>query len=178
MGLFSSMFAKRGLSNSSTNMRNPLGRSECLRLCSQYDNSGGYKMSSRMILGTPTGPGMELYEIFRKHDATPEPGYVVPYSRHRGIVFAKVYHDDVESVELRVVEYEEWMDGQGRISGDFSRVGTLEHVSGDLYRSPTPFTVYIDKQKMSTIAEVNWNTATNEFVYREIYTPVKDEGVN
>ena len=131
-----------------------------------------------MILGTPTGPGMELYEIFKRQGATPEPGYVLPYSRYRGVVFAKVCHDDIESVELRVVEYEEWLDDQGRISGDFSRVGTLDHVSGDLYRSLTPFTAYINKKKMSTIAEVNWNIATNEFAYREIYTPVKDEEIN
>ena len=50
MGFLSTLFAKRGLSNSSTNMDNPIGFSECLRLCHAYDNSGGYKMSSRMIL--------------------------------------------------------------------------------------------------------------------------------
>lgn len=174
MGFLSTLFAKRGLSNSSTNMDNPIGFSECLRLCHAYDNSGGYKMSSRMILGTPVGPGMELYRIFKKKDVTPDPQYVVPYSRYRGVIFAKVYHNDVEAVELRVIEYSEFLDGRGRISGDFQRIGILSHVEDDLYRSPEPFVTYRGGKEMDTVAEVNWNTATNEFVYREIYTPRKD----
>lgn len=35
------------------------------------------------------------------------------------MIFAKVYHNDVEAVELRVIEYSEFLDGRGRISGDF-----------------------------------------------------------
>ena len=173
MGLFSSFFVKRGLSDSSSNMKNPIGFQNCLRLCERYDNSGGYKTPSRLIIGEPTGPGMELYEIFRRDEKSlPEEGYYASYSHYRGVVFAKVY----DGVELRVCDYSESIDWQGRVTPDgFSCLGKMEHVVDDLYRSISPFTAYVDGCEVTVQAEVNWNRTTNEFVYRERYTAIKKE---
>ena len=172
MGFFSSFFVKRGLSNSSTNMKNPLGYSKCLELCRYYDDYGGYKTPTRLLIGTPTDPGMELYEVFRGPKEKLFYGGYGQRMLYRGVIFARVWKDDKPATELRVVEFEDLGDGGCPC---FSKKGTLECVGGDLYRTSIPFIAYKDGIKVSVVAEVNWNTGTNEFVYREIYTPLDKE---
>ena len=43
----------------------------------------------------------------------------------------------------------------------------------DVEDSTSPFTDYVDGREVTVQAEVNWNRATNEFVYREKYTSIK-----
>lgn len=162
MGFFSSLFGeahKSGLSNSSSNMHDPLDREGCLRLCSIYDNLGGYKNPSPARFHRLVGPGMVLYRIFKAADGR---------ELKRGVLFYS-YGDEA----INKAQVFEWMDlGDGGCPC-FSTHGELEFVEGDLYRTKQPFTTYVDGKKMNTIGELNWNTYTNEFAYREIYTPAE-----
>ena len=161
MGWFSSLFGSTGLSNYSTNMKNPLGDSRCRQLCAMYDNYGGYKIPARLLIGTPTGPGMELYEIFKASDG-----------RHlfRGVIFAAEYRNDQLVTVPYVFEFFDVGDGGCPC---LERKGELVHVDGDLYRTTDPLVSYVDGKKMNTICELNWNKNSNEFVYREVYTPAE-----
>jgi len=161
MGFLSALFGSAGLSNSTTNMKNPIGYQRCLELCRIYDDWGGYKTPTHLLIGRPTGPGMELYEIFK-----------APDGRHlyRGVIFASIYKDDRPYIEPRVIEFFDLGDGGCPC---LSVEGVFEHVDGDLYRTKTPFSSFIDGVEMETIAELNWNKSSNEFAYREVYTPVK-----
>ncbi len=128
-------------------------------------------MPSRLIIGMPTGPGIELYEIFKRDgESLPEEGYYACYAHYRGVIFAEVY----DGVELRVCDYSESIDWQGHVTPvGFGCLSKMEHVGDDLYRSTSPFTDYVDGREVTVQAEVNWNRATNEFVYREKYTSIK-----
>lgn len=166
MGFFSSLFGQKGLTNTCTNMKNPLGYDKCMALVRAYDNYGGYKIPARLLIGTPTGPGMELYEVKRGPSIVEdgEGDYVLC----RGVIFAQAYENDRPIIKLRVIEFEDYGDGG---CPSFSVVSEMRHVEGDLYKSITPFEIYKDGQEFSAVAEVNWNSSSNEFVYREIYTP-------
>ena len=48
------------------------------------------------------------------------------------------------------------------------------HVEGDLFRTKESFRVY-EKENTSAIGELNWNTSSDEFAYREIYINNKQD---
>lgn len=169
MGLFSFLFGENGLSNTCTNMKNPLGFKKCMELCQAYENYGGCKIPLRLIIGTPTGPGMELYEIWRGPSIA-ERGQG-QFIECRGVIFAKAYENDKPTVKLRVIEFKDLGDGGCPL---FSVVGEMKHIEGDLYRTTSPFITYINGKKTFATAEVNWNKSSNEFAYRELYTEIKE----
>lgn len=156
MGVFSSLSVKRGLSNSSTNMTNPIGLQECLRLCSQYDNWGGCKTPSPARNFRLVGPGMVLYQIYKASDG-----------RHlrRGVVF----YATGEEYKAHIFE---WFDHGDGGCPSFSVRDELLHIEGDLFRTRKQFIAY-EKENTSAVGELNWNTSTDEFAYREIYTKTK-----
>lgn len=157
MGLFSSLFIKHGLTDSSTNMTNPIDLQECLRLCSQYDNWGGFKIPSPAKTFRLVGPGMVLYQIYKEVDG-----------RHlrRGVIFSS---GGAGAYRAHVFEWFDFGDGG---CPAFHVRDELLHVGGDLFRTAKPFIVH-EKKDMSAIGELNWNTATDEFAYREIYSATK-----
>ena len=164
MGVFSLLSVKRGLSNSSTNMTNPIGLQECLRLCSQYDNWGGCKRPSPARNFRLVGPGMVLYQIYK-----------APDGRHlrRGVVF----YATGEEYKAHIFE---WFDHGDGGCPSFSVRDELLHIEGDLFRTSKQFIAY-EKENTSAVGELNWNTSTDEFAYREIYTKTKGrkaEGVD
>lgn len=161
MGIFSSFFCGGGLTNATSNMKNPLGYSKCRELCELYDNWGGYKTPSRLIIGTPTGPGMELYEIFKNDDGR---------QLFRGVIFASTYENGRPVVEPRVFSFEDLGDGGCPC---FELIDVLVHVEEDLYRTQKRFTTYVNGKRMNTTGELNWNIRSNAFAYREIYTPAE-----
>lgn len=156
MGVFSSLSVKRGLSNSSTNMTNPIGLQECLRLCSQYDNWGGCKTPSPARNFRLVGPGMVLYQIYKASDG-----------RHlrRGVVF----YATGEEYKAHIFE---WFDHGDGGCPSFRVRDELLHIEGDLFRTSKQFIAY-EKENTSAVGELNWNTSTDEFAYREIYTKTK-----
>lgn len=146
-----------GLANATSNMKDPIGREECLRLCSIYDNWGGFKNPSPARTFRLVGPGMVLYKIYQEQGG-----------RHlkRGVIFS-----------LAGSEYSahvfEWFDGGDGGCPTFSIRSELVHVEGDLFRTRTPFRVY-EQENTSAVGELNWNTESDEFAYREIYSAGKD----
>ena len=162
MGFFGSLFGedcKTGLTNSSSNMKDMFGYDECLRLCTEYDNWGGFKIPSPARTYRLTGPGMVLYRIFKYEDGR---------ELRRGVLFYLVGDQNIHKATVF-----EWMDlGDGGCPC-FSVKNELEFVRDDLYRTKGTFIDYVNGQKMSTVGELNWNIHTNEFAYREIYTPAE-----
>lgn len=152
--------AKRvGLTNTTSNMKDPIGREECLRLCSVYDNWGGCKIPSPARTFRLTGPGMVLYQIYKEQGGR--------YLR-RGVIFSVT-----SDYEYKAWIFE-WFDFGDGGCPTFNVRNELVHVEGDLFRTKESFRVY-EKENTSAIGELNWNTSSDEFAYREIYINNKQD---
>jgi len=143
-----------GLTNATSNMKDPIGRDECLRLCSIYDNWGGGKIPSPARRFRLVGPGMVLYQIYKEQGG-----------RHmrRGVIFSAT-----SDFEYKAWIFE-WFDFGDGGCPTFNVRSELVHVEGDLFRTKEPFKAY-EEENTWAIGELNWNTVSNEFAYREIYT--------
>lgn len=162
MGFFSFLLGsahKAGLSNSSTNMKDPLDYEGCLRLCFIYENYGGCHVCSPAKMYRFVGPGMVLYSVFRNKRGD---------EIKRGVIFYEYGDESVK--KAKVFEWHGY--GDGGCPG-FSYRGELEFIDEDLYRTKEPFKDIADGKYVNVICELNWNTYTNEFAYREIYTPAE-----
>ena len=137
-----------GLANATSNMKDPIGREECLRLCSIYDNWGGAKIPSPARTFRLAGPGMVLYQIYKIFSVTSDYEY-------KAWIF-------------------EWFDFGDGGCPTFNVRNELVHVEGDLFRTKESFRVY-EKENTSAIGELNWNTSSDEFAYREIYINNKQD---
>src|SRR5574344_2386091 len=91
MGFLSALFggSGSGLSNSTTNMKDPLGYDKCMELCREYDAWEGHHLPIKCVLDNLAGPGIEMYVVFK--DDSPRPaqndGYVRKLLQCRGVAF-------------------------------------------------------------------------------------------